>query len=56
MLVYKVYKHADTYDTKCKICDQNEIRNEFTELMFTPMMEDLRKLTEFATIIIRKCQ
>ena len=56
MLVSKLYKHADTYDTKCKICDQNEIVDEFTELMFTTMIEDLRKLTEFATIIIRKCQ
>ena len=23
MPVSKVYKHTDTYDTKCKICDKN---------------------------------
>ena len=25
----KVYKHKDTYDTKCNICDNNEIGKEF---------------------------
>ena len=82
--ISKVYKHTDTYDTKCKICDKNEIGDEFhylficpvfqkdrirllkeyyrkfpsmykfIELMSTTNMKDLRKLAEFATIIIRK--
>ena len=86
MPVSKVYKHADTYDTKCKICDENEIGDEFhylficpvfqedrnrllkeyyrkfpsmykfIELMSTTNMKDLRKLAQFATIIIRKFQ
>ena len=86
MLISKVYKNTDTYDTKCKICDKNEIRDEFyyllicpvfqddrnrllkkyyrkvpsvykfIELMSTTSMKDLRKLAEFATIIIRKFQ
>ena len=76
----------DTYDTKYKICDNNEIGDEFhylficpvfqedrnrllkeyyrkipsmfkiIELMSTTNMTDLRKLAEFATIIIRKFQ
>ena len=84
MPVSKVYKHEDTYDTKCKLCDKNEIGDEFhylficpvfqedrkrllkeyyrkfpsmykfIELMTTSNMKDLRKLAEFATIIIRK--
>ena len=29
MPVSKVYKHTDTYDRKCKICDKNEIRDKF---------------------------
>ena len=29
MPVSKVYKHADTYDTKCKLCDKNEIGDDF---------------------------
>ena len=29
MPISKVYKHTDTYDTKCKICDKNEIGDEF---------------------------
>ena len=83
MPVSQVYKHADTYDTKCKICDKNKIGDEFhylficpvlqedrnrllfvlptiskyvvykfIELMSTTNMKDLRKLAEFATIII----
>ena len=86
MPVSKVYKHADTYDTKCKICDKNEIGDEFhylficpvfqedrnrllkeyyrkfpsmykfIELMSTTNMKDLRKLAQFATIIIQKFQ
>ena len=86
MPVSKVYKHADTYDTKCKICDKNEIGDEFhylficpvfqedrnrllkeyyrkfpsmykfIELMSTTNIKDLRKLAQFATIIIRKFQ
>ena len=86
MPVSKVYKHADTYNTKCKICDKNEIGDEFhylficpvfqedrnrllkeyyrkfpsmykfIELMSTTNMKDLRKLAQFATIIIRKFQ
>ena len=82
----KVYKHADIYHTKCKICDKNEIRDKFyylficpvfhedrntllkkyyrkfpsmynfIELMSTTNMKDLRKLEDFASIIIRKCQ
>ena len=85
---YQIYKYIYTYDTKCKICDKNEIhvgdefhylficrvfqedRNrllkeyyrkfpsmyKFIELMSTTNMKDLRKLAEFATIIIRKFQ
>ena len=86
MPISKVYKHIDTYDTKCKICDNNEIGDEshylficpvfqedrtrllkecyrkfpsmykFIEIMSTTNMKDLRKLSEFATIIIRKFQ
>ena len=86
MPISKVYKQTDTYDTKCKICDNNEIGDEFhylficpvfqedrnrllkeyyrkfpsmykfIELMSTTNMKDLRKLAEFATIIIRKFQ
>ena len=29
MPISKVYKHTDTYDTKCKISDKNEIGDEF---------------------------
>ena len=29
MSVSKLYKHEDTYDTKCKLCDKNEIGDEF---------------------------
>ena len=86
MPVSKVYKHTDTYDTKRKISDKNEIGDEFhylficpvfqedhkrllkeyyrkfpsmykfIELMSTTNMKDLRKLAQFATIIIRKFQ
>ena len=86
MPVSKVYKHEDTYDTKCKLCDKNEIGDEFhylficsvfqenrkrllkeyyrkfpgmykfIELMSTSNMKNLKKLAEFATIIIRKFQ
>ena len=86
MPISKVYKHTDTNDTKCKICDKKEILDEFyylficpvfqedrnrllkeyyrkfpsmykfIELMSTTNMKDLRKLAEFATIIIRKFQ
>ena len=85
-LKYINSEHTDTYDTKCKICDKNEIGDEFhylficlvfqedrnrllkeyhrkfpsmykfIELMSTTNMKDLRKLAEFATIIIRKFQ
>ena len=83
---YPKYKHEDTYDTKCKLCDKNKIGDafhylficpvfqedrkrllkeyyrkfpsmyKFIELMTTINMKDLRKLAEFATIIIRKFQ
>ena len=39
MPVSKVYKHADTYDTKCKICDKNEIGDEFHYLSFCPVFQ-----------------
>ena len=86
MPVSKVYKYADTYDTKCKICAKNEIGDEFHYLFICPVFQkdrnrvlkeyyrkfpsmykcivlmsttnikDLRKLAQFATIIIRKIQ
>ena len=86
MPISKVYKLTDTYDTKCKICDKNEIGAEFhllsicpvfqkdrnrllkryygtfpsmykfIELMSTTNTKDLRKLAEFAKIIIRTFQ
>ena len=31
---FKVYKHADTYDTKCKICDKDEIEIQLSTDLF----------------------
>ena len=42
MPVSKVYKHADTYDTKCKICDKNEIGDEFHYLFICPVFQEDR--------------
>ena len=45
MPVSKVYKHADTYDTKCKICDKNVIGDEFYSLFICPVfLEDHNSL------------
>ena len=42
MPVSKVYKHADTYDTKCKICDKSEIGDEFYYLYICPVFQEDR--------------
>ena len=42
MPISKVYKHTDTYDTKCKICDENEIVNEFHYLFICPVFQEDR--------------
>ena len=42
MPVSKIYKHADTYDTKCKICDKNEIGDEFHYLFICPVFQEDR--------------
>ena len=42
MPVSKVYKHAHTYDTKCKICDKNEIGDEFHYLFICPVFQEDR--------------
>ena len=42
MPVSKVYKHADTYDTECKICDKNEIGDEFHYLFICPVFQEDR--------------
>ena len=43
--VSKVYKHADTYDSKCKICDKNKIGGEFYYQFICPaFQEDCNKL------------
>ena len=43
MPVSKVYKHEDTYDTKCKLCDKNEIGDEFHYLLFVPYFRETVK-------------
>ena len=40
--VSKVYKHVDTYHTKCKMCDNNEIGNEFHYLFLCPIFQEDR--------------
>ena len=40
--VSKVYKHADTYDTKCKICDKKEFGDEFHYLFICPVFQEDR--------------
>ena len=42
MPVSKVYKHANTYDTECKICDKSEIRDEFHYLFICPVFQEDR--------------
>ena len=42
MPVSKVYKHEDTYDTKCKLCDKNEIEDEFHYLFICPVFQEDR--------------
>ena len=39
MPISKVYKHTDTYETKCKICDKNEIGDEFHYLIICPVFQ-----------------
>ena len=43
MPISKVYKHTDTYDTKCKICDKNEIGDEFHYLFICPVFQEDRE-------------
>ena len=43
MPVSKVYKHEDTYDTKCKLSDKNEIGDEFHYLLICPVFQEDRK-------------
>ena len=40
MPISKEYKHTDTYDTKCKICDKNEIGDEFHYLFICPVFQE----------------
>ena len=42
MPISKVYKHTDTYDTKCKICDKKEIGDEFHYLFICPVFQEDR--------------
>ena len=42
MPISKVYKHADTYDTTCKICDKNEIEDESHCLYIYPVFKEDR--------------
>ena len=42
MPVSKVYKHADTYDTKCKIGDKNEIGDELHYLFICLVFQEDR--------------
>ena len=45
MPVFKVYKHMDTYDTKCNVCDKNIIGDKFHYLFICPVFhEDRNKL------------
>ena len=39
MPISKVYKHTDTYETKSKICDKNEIGDEFHYLIICPVFQ-----------------
>ena len=42
MSISKVYKHTDTNDTNCKICDINEIGNELHYLLKCPVFQEDR--------------
>ena len=51
MPISKVYIHTDTYATKCKICDKNEIGDEFHYLFICPVFQEdrnrlLKSITE----------
>ena len=58
MPISKVYKHTDTYDTKCKICDKNEIEDEFHYLFICPVFQEdrnrlLKSITENSQVCIK---
>ena len=56
MPVSKVYKHTDTYDTKFKKCDKNEIGDEFHYLFICPVFqEDRNRLLKSTTEIVQVC-
>ena len=42
MPVSKVYKYADTYEIKCRICDKNEIGDEFHYLFICTVFQEDR--------------
>ena len=52
MPVSKAYKHVTKHDTKCKICDKNEIGDEFHYLFMYPVFQ--KDLTRLAKKYYRK--